>query len=69
MDRINESRKRFDVHKIHAESVIDFDYPFKTNQGGDFLPSVRQVFLRGLRPSRDGIVITDAQLLAEASNG
>jgi hypothetical protein len=56
----------FPFIKFDTETVIEFEYPFNTNQRDDFLPSVRQIFLRGVRPSVDGIVITDVQLLAEA---
>ncbi len=52
--------------KLGGETVIEFDYPFDADQCSDFMPSLREVFSRGMRPSENGLLITDARLFEEA---
>ncbi|MBN9437158.1 hypothetical protein [Bosea sp. (in: a-proteobacteria)] len=46
--------------------LIEFDYPFRSNQETGFVPSLRQIFKRGLRSTSNGIFISDAKAFAEA---
>ncbi len=58
----------FPSKNIKGEMLIEFDYPFRHNQEAGFMPSLRQIFMRGLCPTSNGIFISDAKALAEAIN-
>lgn len=62
MNFVNE----FSYSKTGGETVIEFDYPFKADQGSDFMPSLREVFSHGMRASKNGLLITEARLFEEA---
>lgn len=57
---------QFPVKRAVAEAVIEFDYPLRANQRASFIPSLRQIFMNGIRPTSDGIFISDANAFAEA---
>jgi hypothetical protein len=56
----------FPSKSIRGEKIIQFEYPLTTSCNADFVPSIKQVFLKALRPTGTGIQITDAKLLDEA---
>lgn len=62
MNLVNE----FPSTDNHGETRIHFEYPISARHCDDFLPSLKQVFLRAMRPTSDGIRITDAKSLSEA---
>ncbi|MDX3806154.1 MAG: hypothetical protein QHC89_07055 [Bosea sp. (in: a-proteobacteria)] len=62
MDFVGE----FSSNSIHGETTVKFEYPITSSHSVDFLPSLKQVFLRALHPTGTGIQITDEKLLAEA---
>lgn len=62
MNLVNE----FSSKNINGETLIEFDYPFRDSQKTGFVPSLRQIFMRGLRPTSNGIFISDADAFAEA---
>ncbi len=56
----------FSSTKNNGETVVSFNYPLDVGAEADFLPSLRDVFLRGIKATEGGMEITSAKVFAEA---
>lgn len=53
-------------NSISGKTTVRFDYPLTSSHSDDFIPSIKQMFLKALQPTGTGIQITDEKLLDEA---